>query len=54
MCFSDFVIEAEGKHDAGFGYIVLLIGNIAVHILVILSFIGKMTKLKIIRYYNKR
>ena len=37
MCFSDFVPLAQTRHDIGFFYIGIGLGNIAVHIFIIIG-----------------
>ena len=32
ICFTDFVGEAEAQHFAGYGYIGLAVGNMAIHV----------------------
>ena len=37
MCFSDFVPSASTRHDIGFFYISIGLGNISVHVLIIIG-----------------
>ena len=54
ICFTLFVVEAAGRHDAGFGFISLVYGYITVQISLMLVTVGHWAKLRAQRQYNKR
>ena len=53
ICFSYFVPLAEGRYNAGFGFIGLALLNLTIHLILLFFNFGQKTKLTILRCCNK-